>query len=125
MEIIPYKSVCSIEFGANERAIVSILGVPLKRTINRRKENEFHYENAVYRLAEDSGFVECSLCSREIVLAGVTVPSRFISSFIGNNDPGMQTAAGFMISPRFGISVDLEHAWISVFVRGRWDRFLK
>jgi hypothetical protein len=59
------------------------------------------------------------------VLDGVNVPTNWLRDFIYEHDPKAKESVGFLISPRYGLSIDLDHSErISVFVTGRWDRFL-
>ena len=125
MIIIPYKSIGALNFWVSENEAISLLGEPYRRTVYRRNEDELSYESAVYRFDRSIGLVECSATWSDVVLYGVNVPMSLLPSFIRENDPNAKETVGFLISPAYGISIDLEHSgWISVFSFGLRDKFL-
>lgn len=126
MKIIPYRSVGKLDFGTAEAVTVSLLGAAQRHAVNRQGENELHYDGAVFRFAPGVGLVECSGKWHEISFNSATIPAIWIERYIRQNDPDARESVGFLISPTFGVSVDLEHSgWISAFVKGRWDQFLR
>lgn len=125
MKIVPYKSIGALNFGMDLNDALSLLGESHRRRVNRRNETELEFETFIYRFAADVGLVECSGAWTDIVLNDITLPIGWLEGFIRENDPNAKESVGFLISPAFGISIDLEHSgYISVFALGRWDKFL-
>lgn len=125
MKITPYTSVDSLAFGMDEASTISLLGAPL-RTFNRKGERQLFYGSAGYWFAEGTGLVECSVECQHVILEEVTIATRWLPEFTLKNDPNAKrVSGGFVVSPLFGIAIDLEHlGFVTAFISGRWDKYL-
>lgn len=128
MKIVAYHSVAGARFGDQAADVQRVLGSPTSLRKNRRGELELAYDRMVVRISEDHGFVECSAQPDVIELEGDTIRRGDVTAFLRDRDADVRVALGFVISPKFGIAVDVEpdHGeWMVFFTRGRWDRFIE
>lgn len=128
MKITAYQSVDEARFGDDLVDVQRVLGSPTTRRRNNKGELELVYDRMVVRISEDDGLVECSAQPDVIELEGETILRRDVAAFLRDRDTHAKDVLGFVISPKFGIAVDVEpdHGeWIVIFTRGRWDTFIE
>lgn len=123
MKLDPYVSVDDIRFSMPELEVSGLLGEPTRRDTNRKGESQLHYHDCVYRFSASEGFLECSGTWNVVEIDGVAVPTGVLADFVRTRDVEAHEVLGFLVSLRYGISLDLEHAGhITAFRLGRWDK---
>ena len=126
MRIQPYVAFGEVRLGDDEQAVVSVLGFPETRVVNREGELELQYEHTVARLAKGS-VVEVTSRPEALEIGDDRISRHRLPAYLLEWDADAKEKCGFVISPKFGIAVDTDtqnDGWISVFVNGRWDEFL-
>jgi hypothetical protein len=120
MRIEPYESLGVAKFGESQSAVIAKLGKPDKETINRLKQIELSYPNAVYRFKDHGGLVESSIHYSAVQLNCVSVLFPALVGYLRENDKDTFEKAGFTVSPKFGIAIDPEYpSWITIFAKGQ------
>jgi hypothetical protein len=130
MIIEPYIGAGSIKFGASEVNVIAQCGVPIRSALNRFDENVLDYDERTITIAQN-GVVEIGFVPQQgITLRGLDLfndKKAFLELCL--QDGQALEFVGFVILPRFGVTFTGFHAGpeedkaVTVFARGRWDRF--
>lgn len=116
MKITPLYSVGTLKFGTDQAQCVATLGEPIRKTISRLGDQEFHYSHGIYRFSQNNKLVETSIDASLVELANKSVPFTLLGNFLKQNDPEIFETVGFMVSPSFGIAFDpLCPSWVTAF----------
>lgn len=129
-EIEPYVSVGPLSFGLSQREVKSLLGEPVRTSVNRRGETDFQYPDTNVRFS-----------SANLTLVEVGISPSTPATIKGVNlfdDPDAlnklvaldRTASeyyGFIVLFHLGITMtgfhdgDDSQRAVTAFIRGRWD----
>lgn len=129
-DLQPYVGPLPIRFGMSEEQIVSLLGHPQARHLNRRQEPDWDYGEFSVRFGSGGeGVVEVGyLPEAELTLFGINLfgdPMSF-AKVISINDDVFEDF-GFIVIPSLGLTFTGFHEAneadkaITVFAKGRWD----
>lgn len=116
MKLVPCTQVNDLPFTATSADVRQRHGPPAREADNAVGLKELDYGATVFRFQLSTGRLE-EVTARAPVLhlpGGVAVPFASLAAFLRDNDPGTFRAAGFIVSPAFGLAFDpADSNWVT------------
>lgn len=114
MRLDPYRSVDDLPFTATMDDVRRRHGVPRRESRNEVALNELDYGHVVYRFQDNGRLEEVTMRAAVLHLAGVAVPFASLAAFVREHDDEAFRAAGFFVSPKFGVAFDpADSNWVT------------
>jgi hypothetical protein len=118
MHLSPYLRVDDTSFRASRADIVAGHGAPARSGRNDVGLNELDYGRVVYRFQDSGRLEEVTQQAHTVHLGAVAVPFTSLAAFVRTHDAGAFERAGFVVSPRFGLTFDpADPCWVTALAR--------
>lgn len=116
MRLDPFVAVDGLPFSATMDELRLRHGLPRHEQDNDVGLHELDYGAVVYRFQCSTGRLE-EVTQRAPVLhlpGGIAVPFATLQAFVREHDPDAFRAAGFLVSPRYGVAFDpADSNWVT------------
>lgn len=114
MRLEPFERVDDLPFSVTMEELRHRRGRPGREQRNEVALNELDYGDVVYRFQDNGRLEEVTRRAAVLHLGDVAVPFTALAAFVREHDPEAFRAAGFLVSPRWGIAFDpADSNWVT------------
>lgn len=114
MKLTPFKNVDGCAFSISREEVLRLRGAPARQGRNGVGLNELDYGNVVYRFQDCGRLEEVTAQAPVLHIGSVSVPFASLEAFVREQDSSAFMRAGFVVSPRFGLTLDPgEPCWVT------------